>query len=134
MSRKSRHELRSDTSDYHKGYADGMKAAFEESELDAYYTGVGYGKKQAGDKHIGFNNAEERRQFEKGIQRKDEHFNAYRTNAPTWWEKLFGVKRSRRNFVDTRDKKRNSRERVKRTSQKRQKNIRRFKRNNRKKK
>ena len=42
--RRIRHNLTSDSSDYHKGYSDGMKAAFEESELDAYYAGVGYGK------------------------------------------------------------------------------------------
>ena len=78
MSRSNRYNLRSDADDYRRGYADGMKAAFEETELDAYYAGVGYGKKNAKDSHIGFNNAEERRQFEKGIKNKDNHFNSYR--------------------------------------------------------
>ena len=57
---KNRYVMREDTSDYQKGYADGMKAAYDDSELDAYYAGVGYGKKASGDKHIGFNNDEER--------------------------------------------------------------------------
>lgn len=131
MKKKARHKLKSDSSDYHKGYSDGMKAAFEESELDAYYTGVGYGKKQAGDKHIFFNNDEERRQFERGIQRKDEHFRAYRTNPPIWWEKLFGIKRSRRDTVNLTNKRREARKRVKRTSGKRRKNTKRYKRKNR---
>ena len=30
--------------DYQKGYRDGMQDAFDKSELDAYYAGVGYGK------------------------------------------------------------------------------------------
>ena len=74
MSRRTRHKKVSDASDYTMGYLDGQRAAFEESELDAYYAGVGYGKKKAGDKHIGFNNAEERLQFEKGITQKERHF------------------------------------------------------------
>ena len=55
--KKARRSMSSDTSEYYKGYQDGMRQAFEESELDAYYAGVGYGKMAAGDKHIGFNNA-----------------------------------------------------------------------------
>lgn len=89
MSRKSRHKLRSDSNDYHKGYADGMKAAFEESELDAYYAGVGYGKKAAGTKHLGFTSDKERIQFEAGIKRSDNHFRAYRSEPPSFWERLF---------------------------------------------
>ena len=96
MSRKVRYELQSDSSDYHKGYADGMKAAFEESELDAYYAGVGYGKKAAGDKHIGFNNDEERQQFEAGMKNKGKHFRAYRAEPPTFLERLFGGRSIRR--------------------------------------
>ena len=96
MSRKARYEMQSDSSDYHKGYSDGMKAAFEESELDAYYAGVGYGKKAAGDKHIGFNNDEERRQFEAGMRNKSKHFRAYRAEPPTLLERLFGGKSVRR--------------------------------------
>ncbi|MBQ8583285.1 MAG: hypothetical protein IJ488_01570 [Clostridia bacterium] len=96
MSRKARHEMQSDSSDYRKGYSDGMKAAFEESELDAYYAGVGYGKKASGDKHIGFNNDEERQQFEAGMRNKGKHFRAYRAEPPTFLERLFGGKSVRR--------------------------------------
>ena len=91
MPRKARHLMRDNTPDYQMGYADGMKAAFEESELDAYYAGVGYGKKAAGDKHIGFNNDEERQQFEAGIQNRGKHFRSYRAE-PTFFERLFGIK------------------------------------------
>ena len=128
MKKKARYDFKSDSSDYHKGYSDGMKAAFEESELDAYYTGVGYGKKQAGDKHIGFNNDEERRQFERGMQRKDEHFRAYHTKPLAWWQKLFGFKRSRRDTINLTNKRREARKRVKRTSGKRRKNTNRYRR------
>lgn len=131
--RRTRHNLRSDSSDYHKGYSDGMKSAFEESELDAYYAGVGYGKFQAGDKHIGFNNAEERRQFEKGIQKKDNHFNSYRLRKLSFWERIFGVKTSRRKRVDTRDRRKAAVKKVKRTSRARRKNTRGRRRNGRKK-
>ena len=89
MSRKVRHKFSSDSNEYHKGYADGMKAAFEESELDAYYAGVGYGKKAAGTKHLGFTSDREREQFEAGIKRSDSHFKAYRSEPPTFWERLF---------------------------------------------
>ena len=90
MAKKARYKLISNDSDYRKGYIDGMNDAFSESELDAYYTGVGYGKKMSGDKHIGFNNAEERRQFEKGIKNKEKHFKSYRAEPPSFWERLFG--------------------------------------------
>ena len=75
---------------YQKGYRDGMQDAFDKSELDAYYAGVGYGKMKAKDKHIGFNSEEERREFEKGIADKDEHFKSYRARR-SFWERLLGV-------------------------------------------
>lgn len=76
--------------DYQKGYRDGMQDAFDKSELDAYYAGVGYGKMKSKDKHIGFNSDEERREFEKGIANKDEHFKSYQTRR-SFWQCLFGV-------------------------------------------
>ena len=85
MARKVRNKIQSDSTDYHKGYADGMKAAFEESELDAYYAGVGYGKKASGDKHLGFTSDYERQQFEAGIANKSKHFRAYRSEPPTFF-------------------------------------------------
>ena len=78
--------------DYQKGYRDGMQDAFDKSELDAYYAGVGYGKMKAKDKHIGFNSDEERREFEKGVANKDNHFKSYRARQ-SFWEKIFGVGR-----------------------------------------
>ena len=89
MSRSNRYNLRSDADDYRKGYADGMKAAFEETELDAYYAGVGYGKKVAKTKHIGFSNPEERENFEKGIRNHNKHFHSYKAEK-SFFEKLFG--------------------------------------------
>ena len=78
--------------DYQKGYRDGMQDAFDKSELDAYYAGVGYGKMKAKDKYIGFNSDEERREFEKGIANKDQHFKSYRARR-SFWERLFGIRR-----------------------------------------
>ncbi|MBQ2877132.1 MAG: hypothetical protein IJE25_08990 [Clostridia bacterium] len=43
--RKRRPSAAGDGSEYSKGYMDGLKASFEEAELDAYYAGVGFGKK-----------------------------------------------------------------------------------------
>lgn len=123
MSRSNRYNLRSDADDYRRGYADGMKAAFEETELDAYYAGVGYGKKNAKDSHIGFNNAEERRQFEKGIKNKDNHFNSYRAEKPGFFERLFGINGSRRDSIDVSNRKGELRKSVKRTASKRKKNA-----------
>ena len=88
--------MRSDSTEYQMGYADGMKASFESSELDAYYAGVGYGKKASGDKHIGFNSDEERQQFEAGMKNKSKHFRSYRAEPPTFLERLFGGKEVRR--------------------------------------
>jgi len=87
-----RYDAREEDSSYHKGFLDGMKSSFEERELDAYYAGVGYGKKLAGEKHLGFNSDEERQQFEAGIRNKGKHFRAYRAEPPTFWERLFGGK------------------------------------------
>ena len=93
---KKRYYMRSDSSEYRKGYADGMKASFESSELDAYYAGVGYAKKASGDKYIGFNSDLERQQFEAGMKNKGKHFRYYRAEPPTFWERLFGGKSTRR--------------------------------------
>ena len=86
---KKRYIMRSDSTDYQKGYADGLKASYESSELDAYYVGVGYAKKASGDKHIGFNTDLERQQFEDGMKNKSKHFRSYRTEPPTFFERLF---------------------------------------------
>lgn len=116
--REVRNKLRSDSPEYMQGYSDGMKQAFEESELDAYYAGVGYGKKNAGDKHIGFNNDEERRQFEKGISNKDKHFRAYQAEPISFWERIFGWGSSER-AVHSSDNTRSVRRRLKKSSKKR---------------
>ena len=44
-----------------------------------FFAGVGYGKSEANVTHLGFNSAEERECFERGMAEKDEHFNAYRS-------------------------------------------------------
>ena len=93
--RKNRYSINSDDSNYRKGYTDGMRDAFNEAELDAYYMGVGYGKKASGDKHIGFNNDKEREQFEAGIENKSKHFRAYRSEPLSFFERLFGRGRAK---------------------------------------
>ena len=83
---------KSNDAEYRKGYYDGQHDAFAASELDAYYAGVGFGKREHGDAHIGFNNSKERRQFEEGIRNRNKHFNGYRVKPLTFWEKIFGRK------------------------------------------
>ena len=89
MARNIRYSIRENNSDYNKGFIDGTKASFEQSALDAYYTGVGYGKKSVGDKHIGFNSDDERLQFEAGVRNNKKHFRAYRTEKPSLFERIF---------------------------------------------
>ena len=103
--------------DYQKGYRDGMQDAFDKSELDAYYAGVGYGKMKAKDKHIGFNSDEERREFEKGIADKDEHFKSYRAHK-TLWERFLlflgiGRKTSRKDDIKVKNRRQETAARVK---------------------
>ena len=64
----------------------------KENNNPAYFVGVGYGKKLAGDKNVGFNSRQELEQFEHGITQKDKHFNSYRAEPLTFWERLFGKK------------------------------------------
>lgn len=129
---KKRYRIRDDSRDYNKGFADGMKASFEESELDAYYTGVGYGKKSAGDKHLGFNSDDERLQFEAGVRNNKKHFRAYRAEKPSLFERIFcanslkkersigGYKNHRVERVKKRVKQqRNTRKKAQRRSEKR---------------
>ncbi len=121
--KKTRYVMKSETSEYHKGYADGIKAAFDESELDAYYTGVGYGKKASGDKHIGFNNDDERRSFEAGVKNNSKHFRAYRAEPPTFFERIFfGIKVKKENSTGSYQNKKN-----KYTKKRLNKNRRKFK-------
>lgn len=79
-------------SDYLKGYYDGMRDTYDSSEFDAYYAGVGFGKMQAKDKHLGFNSNEERQAFERGIENKDKHFKSIRAYR-SFWERLLGIGR-----------------------------------------
>ena len=113
--------MRSDSSDYHQGYLDGRKSAFEDSELDAYYAGVGYGKKNANTKHMGFTNDEERRQFEMGISNSHKHFRAYRAEPLTFWERLFGGKKARTDQISSADRRSATRARVKQNRRKKKK-------------
>ena len=101
--RKRRPSAAGDGSEYSKGYMDGLKASFEEAELDAYYAGVGFGKKAAGDEHIGFTSDSERRQFELGIAKKDEHFHSYRSEPLGFFERLFGKKTSRKDTISAKN-------------------------------
>ena len=103
--------------DYQQGYRDGMQDAFDKSELDAYYAGVGYGKMKSKDKHIGFNSDEERREFEKGIADKDEHFKSYRAHK-TLWERFLlflgiGRKTSRKDDIKVKNRRQETAARVK---------------------
>ena len=104
MADKQRMPMRSDTPEFHQGYLDGRRSAFDDAELDAYYAGVGYGKKTANTKHMGFTNDEERRQFEMGISNSHKHFRAYRTEPLSFWERLFGKKKSRTDQINVRDR------------------------------
>lgn len=86
----------SNSSDYNLGYLHGQQDSFNATELDAYYCGVGYAKKIAGDKHIGFNSDKEREQFEAGMRNKNKHFRSYRAEPPSFLERLLGGKAIRR--------------------------------------
>ena len=121
MYKNPRMPMRSDSSDYHKGYLDGRKSVFEDSELDAYYAGVGYGKKSTSTKHMGFTNDEERRQFEMGISNSHKHFRAYRAEPLTFWERLFGRKKSRADQIHVADRRSATRTRVKQNRRKKSK-------------
>lgn len=118
MQRNGRKFNRSeDDNEYQKGYRDGMQDAFDKSELDAYYAGVGYGKMKAKDKHIGFNSDEERREFEKGIADKDQHFKSYRAHK-TLWERFLvflgiGRKTSRKDDIKVKDRRKETAAKVK---------------------
>ena len=85
--KKHRAQVTSNPGEYQQGYIDGLQAAFDESELDAFYTGVGFGKSQNGDKHIGFNSPSERASFERGMRDSKKHFNAERIKKETSFER-----------------------------------------------
>ena len=121
MADKQRMPMRSDTPEYHQGYLDGRRSAFDDAELDAYYAGVGYGKKTANTKHMGFTNDEERRQFEMGISNSHKHFRAYRAEPLSFWERLFGKKKSRTDQINVRDRRSVARAGAKRNRRKKNK-------------
>ena len=100
MADKQRMPMRSDTHEYHRGYLDGRRSAYDDAELDAYYAGVGYGKKNVKTKHMGFTSDEERRQFEMGISNSHKHFRAYRAEPLSFWERMFGRKKARADQIN----------------------------------
>ena len=121
MADKKRMPMRSDTPEYHQGYLDGRRSAFDDAELDAYYAGVGYGKKNTNTKHMGFTSDEERRQFEMGISNSYKHFRAYRAEPLTLWERLFGKKKSRADQINVCDRRSVARAGAKRNRRKKNK-------------
>ena len=86
-----KHNNASDTPEYQKGYIDGMTDTITDTNVHAFFAGVGYGKSEANVTHLGFNSAEERECFERGMAKKDEHFNAYRSERRLdWIDRLLG--------------------------------------------
>ena len=102
--------------DYERGYHAGYNAKIEKIDENAYFVGVGYGKKNARDAYIGFNSADEREQFEKGVRENHKHFNAKRVEPLTWWERLFGVKRNRYEEAKVMGRREEARQSAKRAS------------------
>ena len=81
------------SSDYQKGYIDGITDSMTDTNVHAFFAGVGYGKSEANVTHLGFNSAEERESFERGMAKKDDHFNAYRSERRlTWLDNILGRK------------------------------------------
>ena len=107
-------------SDYLKGYYDGMRDTYDNSEFDAYYAGVGFGKMKAKDKHLGFNSNEERQAFERGIKNKDKHFKSIRAYR-SFWERFFGIGRreSRSDNIKITNRRKETADRVKKNWKKR---------------
>ena len=75
--------------DYSEGYLDGVRDAIEDSEIHAYYAGVGYGKHRSGNTNLGFNTRDERESFHAGINNNDKHFNSYQYKTPGFFARLF---------------------------------------------
>ena len=125
------------SNEYKRGYLDGMNDKITESGAHAYYAGVGYGKKEAGEKHLGFADHEHLESFNRGVRDKDKHFISVKKEMG-FFEKLFDFKgrRSARNRKRaTKNKKRikkihrrNVRSRVKKSGWKKLNRFRRKKR------
>ena len=123
--------------DYKQGYLDGMNDKIIETGAHAYFAGVGYGKKEAGEKHLGFADHEHLESFNRGVRDKDKHFISVKKEMG-FFEKLFDFKgrRSARNrkraAKNQRRKKkvlrRNARSRVKKSGWKKNNRFKRFKR------
>ena len=77
--------------DYKQGYLDGMNDKIIETGAHAYFAGVGYGKKEAGEKHLGFADHEHLESFNRGVRDKDKHFISVKKEMG-FFEKLFDFK------------------------------------------
>ena len=90
--------------DYSVGYRDGIEEQRDSKSMAAYYTGVGYGKREAGEKHLGFTSQAERESFDNGVRSKDKHFRAHRYKKPSLFERLaraFKIRDGRRRAKDS---------------------------------
>ena len=47
------------------------------SGSSAFYAGVGYGKASNGEKHLGFNSDNDRKSFERGVEKHKEYFTTH---------------------------------------------------------
>ena len=63
-------------------YNDGFEDGKADVDTQAYFMGVGYGKRQNDVKHIGFKTKEHKDSFVQGAKAHDRHFLSYSTEEP----------------------------------------------------
>ena len=73
--------------DYIRGYAAGAK----DPKVRAYYLGVGYGKRDAGQENVGFSHKDEHAAFERGIENHHNHYIVIRKKKKSLLDHIFAL-------------------------------------------
>ncbi len=103
--------MKGQNNDYRRGYQDGINDSLVDSRALAYYAGVGYGKKEAGEKHLGFQDPEHLESFNRGVRNKDKHFISVKKEQG-FFERLFDFKGRRAERNRKRNRKRAKKNKV----------------------
>ena len=73
--------------DYNRGYAAGAR----DPKVRAYYLGVGYGKRDAGQENVGFSHKDEHAAFERGIENHHYHYVVIRKKKKGLLDHIFAL-------------------------------------------
>ena len=92
MARK-KHNYHGSSEAEERAFYSGVNSGQADSDVHAFFVGVGYGKGARGDRHVGFREPSQKSSFDRGVENCNKHFSVVEVDKP-WWKRLFSGERS----------------------------------------